>query len=80
MGLLKEGVQVAVIGMGAVFSFLVLMVFLMNSLYRTIKPWEDMLEAPAEPARKKPAAGGDSAQLAAAVAAAAAVHLERGGK
>lgn len=73
--LLLDGVKLMVMGMAAVYVFLILMVFLMNLLSKLLSPLakarflEPAPAAPKKPAAKKAAAGNDAALAAAAVAA-----------
>ena len=75
--LLLDGVKLMVMGMVAVYVFLILMVFLMNLLSKLLAPLGKAgFMEPAAPVKKAPAkkaaSGNDAALAAAAVAAVAA--------
>ena len=78
--LLLDGVKLMVMGMVAVYVFLVLMVFLMNLLSKLLAPLgkAGFLE-PAVPVKKAPAkkAAGNDAALAAAAVAAVKAHTSK---
>ncbi|MBE6366405.1 MAG: oxaloacetate decarboxylase [Lentisphaerae bacterium] len=78
--LLLDGVKLMVMGMVAVYVFLVLMVFLMNLLSKLLAPLgkAGFLE-PAAPVKKAPAkkAAGNDAALAAAAVAAVKAHTSK---
>ncbi len=67
--LIFEGLKMMVVGMGMVFSFLVIMVFCMGGMSKILAPFSHLLAAPAPAAKRKPAPAVDPAAVAAAVAA-----------
>ena len=76
---MTEGFILMFLGMGAVFSFLILMIFLVNIAAKLIKPFAHMLEpapAPARPAAR-PQQSADDQRKAAAAAAAVQMHRNR---
>ncbi len=73
--LLTDGLKLLVMGMGTVFVFLVIMIFLMGVLGKVCEPFKHLLAAPA-PAAPKPAKS-SSDEAAVAAAACAAVHFKR---
>ena len=80
--LLLDGVKLMVMGMVAVYVFLILMVFLMNLLSKLLAPLgkAGFLEPPAAPVKKaapKKAASGNDAALAAAAVAAVKAHTSK---
>jgi oxaloacetate decarboxylase gamma subunit len=66
---IEQGLTLMVIGMGVVFTFLVLLVFVTQSLSAIIRKFFPEKEKPAATA-KRPAAGSQDAEIAAAAAAA----------
>ncbi len=81
--LLLDGLKAMILGMGMVYVFLVVMIFLMNIMSKLLAPYANFL-VKAQPekkpaAAKKAAANGLSAQdKTLAMAAIAAVKLHRG--
>ena len=79
--LLLDGVKLMVMGMVAVYVFLILMVFLMNLLSKLLAPLgkAGFMEpaAPVKKAAPKKAAAGNDAALAAVAAAAVKAHLSK---
>lgn len=78
--LLLDGVKLMVIGMVAVYVFLILQIFLMNLLSKLLAPLgkKGFLEpaAPVKKAAPKKAASGNDAALAAAAVAAVKAHTK----
>ena len=79
--LLLDGVKLMVMGMVAVYVFLILMVFLMNLLSKLLAPLgkAGFLEpaAPVKKAAPKKAASGNDVALAAAAVAAVKAHTTK---
>ena len=80
--LLLDGVKLMVMGMVAVYVFLILMVFLMNLLSKLLAPLGKAgFMEPAAPVKKaapaKKAAAGNDAALAAVAAAAVKAHISK---
>ncbi len=78
-----EGLKAMVLGMGMVYVFLVIMIFLMNIMAKVLAPFADALEkpvaAPKKKAEKKSSAAGLSAgDRILAMAAIEAVKMHRG--
>ena len=75
---MEAGFVLTILGMGAVFAFLVLLIILVKSIAILVKPFAHLLEEPAaavaRPAAKPAAQSGDKTLMAAAVAA---VHMHR---
>ncbi len=78
MQLFLDGLKLMVFGMGAVYAFLVLMIFCMGLMYKAIKPFIGIFETAPKQTPAAPRASGDDAGLAAV--AAAAVELFRRSK
>lgn len=81
--LLMDGLKAMIVGMGTVYVFLVIMIFLMSLMAKALKPFAGMLEkAPAAPKKKsgaKKSAGALSdADKLLAKAAILAVKMHRG--
>ncbi len=85
--MLLDGLKLMVIGMGAVYVFLTLMVLLIGWTARLVAPFAGLLpEAPSKAAPRRPPvkaapalAGDDSRRTAAIVAAVHRFRQERGG-
>lgn len=73
-----DGLKLMVIGMGAVFLFLTIMVFMISMTAKLVKPYAHLLEPPAAAPKKKAPAGVDNRSLVAA--AIAAVHFHQNKK
>ncbi len=78
MEIFVDGLKLMVLGMGGVFAFLVIMVFVISLVAKVVAPFAHLLEPPAAPPRaskkSKKDNAGDKAKMAAAVAA---VQLHR---
>ena len=76
-----NGFILMILGMGAVFSFLVLMIVLVNMVAKIVKPFAHMLEPAPAPARRPAApvsaSAADDQQRAAAAVAAVQMHRNR---
>ncbi len=74
----NEGIKLMVVGMGMVFTFLVLMVIIISLAAKVLAPFAGCLEEPVK-AKKKPAkkavAGADDSSIVAAIISA--VHQFR---
>lgn len=81
--MLLDGLKAMVLGMGMVYVFLIIMIYLMKLMSKLLEPYKNAL-VKAAPAAKKPAAkkaGGLSEQdKLLAKAAIEAVKMHRGGK
>ena len=79
--LLLDGVKLMVMGMVAVYVFLILMVFLMNLLSKLLAPLgkAGFMEpaAPVKKAAPKKAAAGNDAAIAAVAVAAVKAHISK---
>ena len=79
--LLLDGVKLMVMGMVAVYVFLILMVFLMNLLSKVLAPLgkAGFMEpaAPVKKAAPKKAAAGNDAAIAAVAVAAVKAHISK---
>ncbi len=78
-----EGLKAMVLGMGMVYVFLVIMIFLMNIMAKVLAPFANALEKPVAAPKKKAEKKSDSAALSAgdrilALAAIEAVKMHRG--
>ena len=73
VGILWDGVVLAICGMGVVFTFLFIMIWMMNLMRIVLAPFANALTPAAQPV-KKAAPKDDMALIAAAVAA---VEMER---
>lgn len=70
--LIVEGLLLLVIGMAAVYLFLLMMVFVMTAMRKPIEKLNHLLPDPAPPAPKRaPVSAADDAAIAIAIAAAA---------
>lgn len=75
--LMLSGLKLMVLGMGIVYIFLIVMIYLMKLLQKVLAPWATLLDpAPKKPAAKPAAANSADADLAAA--AVVAVKLASG--
>ncbi len=81
--MLLDGLKAMVLGMGMVYIFLIIMIYLMKLMSKLLEPYKDAL-VKAAPAAKKPAAkkanGLSEQDKVLAKAAIEAVKLHRGGK
>lgn len=82
--MLLDGLKAMVLGMGMVYIFLVIMIYLMKLMSKLLEPYKDALvkAAPAakKPAAKKAAGGLSDKDKVLAKAAIEAVKAHRGGK
>ncbi len=79
--MILDGLKAMVLGMGMVYVFLVIMIYLMKLMSKLLEPYKNALVKQAPAAKKKPAAakGGLSAQdKVLAMAAIQAVKAHRG--
>ena len=72
-----DGLKLMVVGMGAVFLFLTIMVFMIYLTARLVKPFAHILEPPAAAPKKKAPVAADNHNLVAAAVAAAHFHQNK---